>query len=63
MAGVAYGKLELEIPEFAFDNFFTYEIGAVIAIRRVVLSYGFNHYSHDNLARDNFQNFGLGVRF
>lgn len=68
MAGFAVGKLELDIPENSFANFPGYEIGAILAIKRVALSYGFNHYSDkskpENIpSRDNFQNFGIGVRF
>lgn len=68
MAGIAVGKLELDIPENAFANFPGYEVGAILAIRRVALSYGFNHYSDkskpENIpSRTNFQNFGIGVRF
>lgn len=67
IAGIAYGKLEVETPASKFEKYPGYEVGAVIAIRRVVLSYGFDHYSVKLdpgwIARSNFQNFGIGIRF
>jgi len=73
MAGIEYAKLMVDPiietqPGHYFDNFTTYEVGVIFAIKRIVLSFGYSHYNPSiesgfELNSNNHFNNGIGIRF